>query len=716
MELEHFLGYGETVLDLAAHRALAIIGENGAGKSSLVDAILWALYGESSKGGRRELDDHIQAGHEACRVALEFRLGGQVYRVERTRHRSRNRTTLQLFRRDGNEWQSIGEKAAGDTQVLIERLLRLDYRTFTASAILLQGQADVFTRGMTDTERKAALASILGLDVWERIAERNAQAAAAVEAAVAQAQARLAALRQQLDQARGLQERRQQRVADLEQAQQEIRRIDRDLAELEQALREQTAAVRQLEELSRQADELARERRDLDRRSQELEVQRRQLQALLEQQAAIEQAVARHEALQQAIASMERQADRYVQLMRRQQALERAIAQRQQEHDSHIARLRAELEPTRRQALVMDQVPCARTDLAGRCPLLAHARQAAARLPELERALADASQALPIPEEDELVDVVEELDRLGNVQQALAAARRELAEVAAVARRAPELAAAQARLAALDERLAELAAAAERWQARQQEVEAQRQALARAADEARHTEQRLLTARQARARTEQTVQALREELGRIDAQLAQAEQVRVEAEALERRLAELAEARTVHALIREACSPKGGVPALVVENTVPQIESGANDLLQQLSAGRLRVALETQRQTKAGTFSEALAVRVYVDAIERPYTFLSGAQQWLTDLALRISLSRLLQARAGAEVGLLVIDEGFGSLDAAGRSRVAEAIAALSMQFRKLLVITHLAEMQDILPARITVTRDGSGSRAVIEG
>ena len=128
------------------------------------------------------------------------------------------------------------------------------------------------------------------------------------------------------------------------------------------------------------------------------------------------------------------------------------------------------------------------------------------------------------------------------------------------------------------------------------------------------------------------------------------------------------------------------------------------------------MALETQRRTKAGNFSEALAVRVYVDGIERPYTFLSGAQQWLTDLALRISLSRLLQARAGAEVGLLVIDEGFGSLDAAGRARVAEAIAALSMQFRKLLVITHLAEMQDILPARITVTRDGSGSRAVIEG
>jgi exonuclease SbcC len=88
----------------------------------------------------------------------------------------------------------------------------------------------------------------------------------------------------------------------------------------------------------------------------------------------------------------------------------------------------------------------------------------------------------------------------------------------------------------------------------------------------------------------------------------------------------------------------------------------------------------------------------------------SGGEAFRVNFAIRLALSRVLAQRAGARLQTLVIDEGFGSQDAAGRQRLIEAINLVRDDFKKILVITHLEELKEAFPARIEVEKSPRGS------
>jgi exonuclease SbcC len=88
----------------------------------------------------------------------------------------------------------------------------------------------------------------------------------------------------------------------------------------------------------------------------------------------------------------------------------------------------------------------------------------------------------------------------------------------------------------------------------------------------------------------------------------------------------------------------------------------------------------------------------------------SGGEAFRINFAIRIALSKLLARRAGAPLPTLVIDEGFGTQDAAGIEKVKEAISAIQDDFEKILVITHIEELRDAFPNRINVVKGPNGS------
>jgi exonuclease SbcC len=153
-----------------------------------------------------------------------------------------------------------------------------------------------------------------------------------------------------------------------------------------------------------------------------------------------------------------------------------------------------------------------------------------------------------------------------------------------------------------------------------------------------------------------------------------------------------------------------GVPAMIIEAAVPEIEAEANRLLGRMTGGRMHVRLETQRETQAGEVRETLDIRIMDEVGERNYENYSGGEQFRVNFALRIALSRLLARRAGAQLQTLIIDEGFGTQDALGRERLVEAIQSIQDEFSLVLVITHIEELQDVFPTRIQVTKLPEGS------
>ena len=135
-------------------------------------------------------------------------------------------------------------------------------------------------------------------------------------------------------------------------------------------------------------------------------------------------------------------------------------------------------------------------------------------------------------------------------------------------------------------------------------------------------------------------------------------------------------------------------------------------MLSRMAGGRLAVQLDTQIEGKTtGTVQEVLRVTVLEEGTERPYQTYSGAERFMVDLALRVALSKFLAHRAGAEIKLFVLDEGLGACDQTNRQAVMDAIGAVAQEFAKVLVITHIAELQDSFPQQIVVTKGDGGSK-----
>ncbi len=158
---------------------------------------------------------------------------------------------------------------------------------------------------------------------------------------------------------------------------------------------------------------------------------------------------------------------------------------------------------------------------------------------------------------------------------------------------------------------------------------------------------------------------------------------------------------------------KDGVPALLIEQALPQIENQANRLLDRLSNGTMSVRFVTQREykdKKRADLRETLDIQILDSAGRRDYEMFSGGEAFRVNFAIRLALSEVLAQRAGARLQTLIIDEGFGSQDEVGRQRLIEAINTIRRDFAKILVITHIESLKEAFPTRIEVVKTPRGS------
>ncbi len=207
--------------------------------------------------------------------------------------------------------------------------------------------------------------------------------------------------------------------------------------------------------------------------------------------------------------------------------------------------------------------------------------------------------------------------------------------------------------------------------------------------------------------------AARQRLGAAQQRLEACRALTLQRDEKRRRQEELALERGLYEELREAFGVRG-VPAMIIEAAVPEIESEANRLLSRMTNGRMHVRFDTQRETQAGAVRETLEIKIADEVGTRPYENYSGGEQFRVNFAIRIALSKLLARRAGAQLQTLVIDEGFGTQDAEGRERLVEAINAIQDDFTRVLVITHIEELMDAFPTRIAVTKTAAGSTVQI--
>jgi exonuclease SbcC len=168
--LKDFLSYADPEpLDFTTFQVACLSGPNGVGKSALLDAMTWAVWAcaRGCEGGINQ-DRLIRDGADEMTVDFTFELGSSRYRIVRKRSRA-GKADVQFLLRDGDAWKNIAGESLKETDAKIAAVLRMDYRTFTASAFFVQGRSEDFLSRMKPDERKDVFARLLDLGTYEKL-------------------------------------------------------------------------------------------------------------------------------------------------------------------------------------------------------------------------------------------------------------------------------------------------------------------------------------------------------------------------------------------------------------------------------------------------------------------------------------------------------------------------------------------------------------------
>jgi DNA repair protein SbcC/Rad50 len=178
LELHGFTAFREeTVIDFADADLFALAGPTGAGKSSIIDGMCFALYGSVPRLDRRTVAPVVSTGKVEARIRFDFTIGERAFTAVRVVRRTATGATTKEARLE-HDGQTLAGDADGMTAA-VERLLGLGFDQFTKCVVLPQGD---FARFLHDkpAARQELLVKLLELGVYERMrAEANTRRVAA---------------------------------------------------------------------------------------------------------------------------------------------------------------------------------------------------------------------------------------------------------------------------------------------------------------------------------------------------------------------------------------------------------------------------------------------------------------------------------------------------------------------------------------------------------
>jgi exonuclease SbcC len=278
LTLKNFLSYREATLDFRGLHVACICGANGAGKSSLLEGIIWAIWGQS----RAQAEDNvIHLGTTEAIVDFTFQCHQQTYRVIRSRYRGQA-STLEFQIQTAHGFRSLTEKGMRATQNLILQHLRLDYDTFINSAYLRQGRADEFML-KRPSERKQILADLLKLDQYDGLAEQAREQARELKAEISLLERNLESIAQQLQQKEPLAIEQAALQEELQQLQHAQQHAQSKLSHLQAIQHQRQTWLHQLQLHQEQHQRLFQDCQRLQRELHTAQQHQRQIESLLQE-------------------------------------------------------------------------------------------------------------------------------------------------------------------------------------------------------------------------------------------------------------------------------------------------------------------------------------------------------------------------------------------------------------------------------------------------
>ncbi len=276
LELRNFKPYGDASLELP-DGVTVIHGLNGSGKSSLLQACFFALYGARALDGT--LDDVITNGEEESDIDLWFTHAGTQYHISRQLREYDNRTDHDCTL-EGPDTTRDGVR---DTRQFVTDLLRMDANAFVNCAYVRQGEVNKLINA-TATERQAMIDELLQLGKLEEYRERAGQARLGVDDILENRRGALETLEEQIDakEQRGLYDRLNEFQSQLSTVSDEIANYEQQREAAVETREEADEILETYREKRAELDDLTTEIQDAETTIREVEAERESLAEQIE--------------------------------------------------------------------------------------------------------------------------------------------------------------------------------------------------------------------------------------------------------------------------------------------------------------------------------------------------------------------------------------------------------------------------------------------------
>ena len=496
----------------------------------------------------------------------------------------------------------LSEATIRQTQRKIDELLHIDYDTFINSAFIAQGRADEFTVKSAG-ERKAVLSSILGLEKWTLFEQRVRERIVAITEEVGVLEQEIVSINSELERRDEYSQELSEGESALQQVLERLRAAEKDMSDVEQARHSLQHSRRSISDLG---ERLKQGEKELEEVEGEL--------AAIRTKGDNEELLTMHVRTQSELEKIEeREADR------KRFADERAVAAEK------AARLQGESQTLIAQAEPIKQrIGVLETAIDPICPTCGNALEETARAQLIQDLQNDLDSLRGYYSEQrkhhhEVVAHVKTLD------VSLAELEKDLKKKVGLQRKLTELSGAMSSAVDANQALDGLQKRQQRWQEslsqdRTQlhnlEVEARTyESQLRLADERQHNLETLRS--EHRVAIERAASA-RQKLAALDG-LSERQDDRAS------KLEVLVERISIHDELQLAFG-KQGVPAMIIEAAVPEVEETANRLLGRMTGGSMTVRFDTQRELKSGVLRETLDIKIADELGTRNYELYSGGE------------------------------------------------------------------------------------------
>ncbi len=733
LTISNFTSYGEKpkILDFTKFKLAAISGLNGAGKSSILDSITWCLWGSSRAGDSS--DELIHKGAENMQVEFAFELDGHNYSVKRRRlKKSGGSTALEFWSNSHN----LTEGTIKATQEKIIQTLHLNFETFTNSSYLRQGHEDEFTtKGPTD--RKRILSDILGLAHYDKLEERAKEKTKESDTKLQLLQYQLLEIDAELSQ----KEEREKQLSTLDQ---EAKKAEAQLLEVEQLIKtiqlehqNISTTLKSLEEKKFQIEQVKKELQDLNLQITLKEKTKTEYESILNDKETIEKSYQSLEKLQEERKALETKRSELIKIKDELVEVQKILVSREEKRSDAIKELEINIKKFQTENEQLQNQTAHLKSHKTTCPTCGQQiddkinknivvenekkiSQNQSQILDLESKIRKYKEII-LPEQKQAEDLTQKIKALEQETKNWSELVDKISSLEKYSTLYMSLQQAETAIKTTDETINDLK---KMYSQKNDQIQNQQKEL----EDFNIFEEKLKVIQQKLEAEEIIKQELSQKALGLRGQVGEAKQLVSRSEQLEKLAAQKNEEKNKLQKEKEIYEElalafgKRGIQAMIIEAAIPEIEDETNNLLEKLTEGRMKVSLQTQRETKTKVANgergivETLDIIISDEMGERAYELYSGGEAFRVNFAIRLAISKLLTHRAGAKLQFLIIDEGFGSQDAPGRARLVEAIDTIKNDFEKILVVTHIEELKQEFPVRIEVSKNSDGSSFEVVG